>query len=112
MTETFTEAVQVSLDTLGGGAAVERFNYELSRVLENILDLNTNPTAGRQVQLTLKIKPNEDRTFCVNEIVVTSKLAPVKPAVTSMHVSQSLRGAVATEFNLQQQSIPFSRSAE
>lgn len=51
MTETIPEAAVVSLDTLGGGAAVERFNYELSRVLENILDLNTNPTAGRQVQL-------------------------------------------------------------
>lgn len=105
------EAVTVSLDTLGGGAAVERFQYEFMRVLDNIIDLNTNPTATRQVQLTVKIKPNEDRTFCINEILVTSKLAPVKPAVTSMHVSQTLNGAVATEFNPQQQNIPFTQPA-
>lgn len=112
MTDTVTDAVRVSLDTLNNGAAVERFNYELARVLENILDLNTSPTAGRQVQLTMKIKPSEDRTFCFNEIIVTSKLAPIKPVAGSMHVSQSIHGAMATEFNPQQQSIPFSRSAE
>lgn len=110
--ENLNGQIPVSLDTLGGGTAVERFQYELMRVLENIIDLNTNPTATRQVQLTVKIKPNEDRTFCINEILVTSKLAPIKPAVTSMHVSQTLGGVLATEFNPQQQTIPFTKPAE
>lgn len=96
----------VSLATLGGGAAVERFDYELERVLQNIADHNTNATAVREVTLTVKIKPNEDRSFSVVDINAKSKLAAMKPAVTSIHLSEGLNGVVqATEFNPQQQTI-------
>lgn len=107
------DLLPVSLDSLGGGAAVERFNYELARVLNNIVDINTNPTAVRTVTLTLKIKPNEERNFAINDIAVSSKLAPIKPVTTSMHISEGIAGNVrATEFNPQQQPMPFTQPKE
>lgn len=91
----------VSLDSLANGAAVERFDYELQRVLENISDINTRADAMREVTLKVKIKPNDDRSFAMVEIIASSKLAPVKPEATSFH----LNGARATEFNPKQQTI-------
>lgn len=92
---------QVSLDTLAAGAAVERFDYELRRVLENIADINTRADALREVSLKVKIKPNDDRSFAVIEILASSKLAPVGSVTTSFH----LNGERATEFNPKQTTI-------
>lgn len=105
------EALSVSLDTLGNGAAVERFNYELARVLRNIVDINTDPKAVRSVTLKVSLKPSDERNFAVADIQVTSKLAPIKPATTSMHISEGMAGNVrATEFNPQQQQMPFQQN--
>jgi len=38
---------RINLATLAGGAAQERFNYELQKVLENISDANTEPKTKR-----------------------------------------------------------------
>jgi len=56
-----TKLETVSLDNLGGGAAVEKFNDELVEVLRNIQDPNTSPTAMREIKLTVSLKPAEDR---------------------------------------------------
>ena len=42
---------RVTLDTIGGGALVELFALEMSRVLENIADPNTETTAKRTITL-------------------------------------------------------------
>ena len=104
-----TQVEQVGLVTIGGGAAVERFDYEFASVLQNIQDVNTDPKAVREVTLKVKVKPNDDRTFAINEIHATSKLAPIKPAVTSMHMSDGLNGPTATEFNPQQTNLNFNQ---
>ena len=97
----------VSLATLAGGAAVERFDYELQRVLENIADFNTKPDAVREVILKVKIKPDHDRAFTIAEIQASSKLAPVKPETTSIYVHSSSSGVTATEYNPRQERMPF-----
>lgn len=74
----------VSLDTLGGGAAMERFQIELDRVLENIYDANTKPDAVREVTLKLKIKPGHDRKTGVVQLYTSSKLSPYMPAESNV----------------------------
>lgn len=91
----------VSLATLANGVAVERFDYELNRVLENIADYNTSATALREVTLKIKLKPNEERSFSVVDIHVSSKLSPIKPETTSFYIN----GSVASEFNPRQETI-------
>lgn len=91
----------VSLLNLGRGAAIERFDDELQRVLNNIVDPNTTEQV-REVNLKVKIKPNGDRDFCTVDVLCSSKLAPSEPFQTRMFVGRTNKGAVATEHNPQQ----------
>lgn len=101
----------VSLETLGGGAhgrisaAVELFNLEFQRVLDNCLDPNTKPTAKRQVVLTVKLTPDDDRESCVVEISATSKLAAVRPYPTSIFLGKQGDRAVAVEHDPKQMNV-------
>jgi hypothetical protein len=92
----------VSLDTLGQGAAIEKFEDELNRVLENILDPNTKPTAARSVTLTVTVKPDEDRSFANTMIEVKSKLAPSRAVGTAIYIGRHAGRAVATERDTRQ----------
>jgi hypothetical protein len=69
----------VSLETLGQGAAVERFNLALQEVLDNIQDPNTDAKKARTVMLKATIKPKEDREVGSIQVDVVSKLAPIAP---------------------------------
>lgn len=92
----------VSLDSLGQGAAIEKFEDELNRVLENVLDPNTKPTTSRSVTLTVTFKPDEDRSFANTLIEVKSKLAPSRAVGTAIYIGRHAGRAVATERDTRQ----------
>lgn len=93
----------VNLETLSNGAAVERFNDELSKVLSNIKDPNTTATAARKVVLTVTFKPaNEDRDRAFVSIDCSSKIAPPKPVETLIYVAKHEGEVVACENNPKQ----------
>jgi|LDZT01.1.fsa_nt_gi hypothetical protein len=96
----------VSLDNLGRGAAVEKFDDCLQEVLDNIIDPNTG-IETRSVTLKVSIKPNDKRTLCTVAIKCESKLASAKPFITEMFVGTDGNKAVATEHNPNQEEIPF-----
>ena len=96
---------QVSLDTLGFGAAAEMFQAELEKLVFNIADPNTKPELKRNITLKLVVKPTEDRSMCAVEIHCDSKLAPVLPFESTMFVGVEHGVAVATEYSPQQQSL-------
>ena len=95
------ETEQVTLATLRGGAAVEMFDYELQRVLDNILDINTTLTA-REVVLKVKIKPDDDRSIGSVEISCGAKLAAPKPCTSRFYLGKDRGKAVAFEHNPEQ----------
>jgi len=78
---------EVSLVTLGGGAAVEKFDFELERVLENIQDINCDATAVREVTVKVKIKPDRNREVGSVSVQATAKLAPELPHETPVYFS-------------------------
>lgn len=80
-----TEYETMSLSNIGGGGAVEKFDDELKKVIENILDLNTGDGA-RSITLKCVIKPDRNRDVCQVGVTVTSKLMSVQPFGTSIHV--------------------------
>lgn len=43
------------------GAILERVDYEMGKVLDNILDINTKPDAKRKITLNLTLTPAADR---------------------------------------------------
>jgi hypothetical protein len=100
---------KVSLATLGGGAAVERFDHELQKALNNIADFNTPPEAVREVTLKVRIKPNQDRDFTSVQIIATSKLAAIRPEATSFYIGSDAGEAIATEYNPKQERLAFNQ---
>jgi len=60
-----------------GGRAVERFDLELQKILDNIQDPNTAPKAARSVVLKFTIKPDDDRGVGKYSIDAQAKLAPI-----------------------------------
>jgi len=75
----------VSLATLNKGAAIELFEKELNRVLENIADSNVEPLAKRKIALTVTFQPSRDVKSAAVSIKCESKLAAVKPAGTTVY---------------------------
>lgn len=97
-----SEPVIVSLATINGGAAIERFDHELKKIVENINDVNTDPKATRKVTLELTIKPTEDRTMCAYDIKVNGRPASMRAVSAFFYLSYQGGEVVAVENNPQQ----------
>jgi hypothetical protein len=74
-----SEYKEVNLNTINSGAAIDLFNEEFGKVIDNIMDENTKADTVREIQISVKIKPNKDRSAASTQIQVKSKMAPLKP---------------------------------
>ena len=76
-----------SIMEMANGAFLERVDYEMGRVIENILDPNAKATGKRKITVTLELVPdNTRRSFTVSS---TSKsvLVPTDPIVTTLCIT-------------------------
>ncbi|EIM5230651.1 hypothetical protein Q9924_000118 [Staphylococcus pseudintermedius] len=64
----------VKLSELGQGALQELFESELEKVIENINDINTDPTKKRKITMTIDIKSDEYREIIFADVKVKSNL--------------------------------------
>jgi hypothetical protein len=87
----------VTLETIARGAAPELFQEELSKVIKNILDPNTEAEAKRQITLTFTFYPSEDRESCATDVGVSRKDAPVHRASTTLFLGIHMNEPVAIE---------------
>lgn len=55
------EDTRTSILQMARGAIMERIDYEMTKVVDNILDPNTEATAKRKVQLTIEFRPDSNR---------------------------------------------------
>ena len=69
------------------GAFQERADYEMSRLIENIMDANTNPTAKRKLTINLELIPDDSRQNIAVKCNVKSVLAPTNPVVTMLYAA-------------------------
>lgn len=92
----------VTLASLAGGAALERFQLELERVLSNIADPNTDATAKREITLKFRITPDRDRYSASVDILTSAKLAATIGAGTTVYMGRREGELVAVESNPQQ----------
>lgn len=84
--------VRSSLLQMAKGAIQERVDYEVSKVIDNILDVNTDPTAKRKVTLTVELKPDEERQVVKITAHAKSTLAPTVPIGTSLVITADKNG--------------------
>ena len=81
-----------SLLQMAKGAIQERVDYEVSRVVDNILDMNTEAKVKRKVVLTIVMTPDDDRQVVKIEASAKSTLAPVVPVGTSLVITADNNG--------------------
>ena len=99
-----------SLSDLMDGGVEERFNAALAEVWENVYDPNTDAKKPREVNLKIKITPNERRDSCDFRVSVVPKLAPKVDLTQTVMLTISADGSVvATERTNQVPDITFGR---
>lgn len=80
------EITKKSILEMANGGFLEQVNYEMSKVIDNILDPNTKATGKRKITVTMEITPDDSRmNFSVN-FVTKLTLVPVNALTTSMHI--------------------------
>lgn len=84
-----------SIMEMGRGAFTERVDYEMAKVIENILDANTKATAKRKITVTLEFSPDDDRENISVNVTAKSTLAPTNAARTNLFVCGNEIGEVA-----------------
>ena len=87
-----TKDERSSLLQMAKGAIQERVDYEVSRVVDNILDINTEAKVKRKVVLTIEMVPDDNRQVVKIEASAKSKLAPVVPVGTSLVITADGNG--------------------
>ena len=78
---------QKSILQMARGAIQERADYEMTRLLANILDPNTSATAKRKLTLVLELKPDDTRQNIAVSVTAKSALAATNPVTTSLYVA-------------------------
>lgn len=73
-----------SIIEMARGAILERVDFEVERILENIQDANTSPTAKRKLTVSLELIPASDRKTIIVKATAKSVLTPTEPVVTSL----------------------------
>ena len=77
-----------SILEMAHGAILERVDYEMAKILDNILDANTEATAKRRMTLTLTFAPDGERATVAVSATAKTTLAPTNPAVTSLYLTE------------------------
>ena len=99
---------KVTLETLHHGAVLDLFNAEYEKMLSNISDENTSPTAVRSITIKIEVKPSKTRREAAVAISASSRLAPMKPAETAVFFDLDETGSLAAyEDNPEQMPLDF-----
>jgi hypothetical protein len=74
------------------GAIKERADLEMTKIVENILDINTNDTKKRTLNIVIDVIPQNQRQGFAIKTIVKSKLEPTNPVETSLYLTGDENG--------------------
>jgi len=77
------------------GAIMERADYEMVKIMDNIVDANTAPNKKRVLTLTLEITPDVERKNLSMKCIAKSKLEPTNPVSTALYLSTDEQGELS-----------------
>ena len=86
-----------SILEMARGAIMEQVDREVERVVNNILDPNTDPKKKRSLTLTFEFAPSADRTQVGLKAVAKSKLEPNNAIQTALSIGTMGGQVVAME---------------
>ena len=79
--------MESSILEMARGAITERTDYEMGRVMQNIMDPNTKPTEKRKITLTIEFQPDDARSTIAVSVTAKSTLAATTPIKTALYAS-------------------------
>lgn len=69
-----------SIMSMARGAFEERVDYEMDKVIQNILDPNTKATAKRKITLTIELTTDDERRTIGVSVTAKSRSQPPTPS--------------------------------
>ena len=76
-----------SILEMARGGFLERVDYEMAHVIENILDANTKATGKRRLTITMELTPDDDRTNVAVNFTAKTALTPTNPIRTNLYIA-------------------------
>lgn len=83
------EEAKKSILQMARGGFMERVDYEMPKIIDNILDANTKATAKRKLTITMEFLPDDERTSVVTSFTVKPTFAATNPMRTTLFISGS-----------------------
>ena len=74
------------------GALMERADYELTRIVENIMDINTPAIKPRKLTVTIDLRPDETRQMVVISATAKSTLVATTPIQSTFWMESDENG--------------------
>ncbi len=81
-----------SILEIANGAVLERADYEMSKILDNIYDPNTDPKKKRTLTITIDFFADANRQVISTNYVVKPKLQPTSAISTTLFLSPDENG--------------------
>lgn len=83
-----------SILDMAEGAIKERCDIEMSKIIDNIMGINTAATKARELKLTVKFTPSSDRKNVQVSTQAQCKLQPTEPLATALYIGADENGEV------------------
>lgn len=88
---------KLSMSNMARGALSEQFEVELEKVLENIVDPNTDAKKTRKITISMEFKPNDKRNMAQIKCQAKSSLVPANTVETAILINKGKDSIVAAE---------------
>ena len=80
-----------NLEEFAGGKLSVQLNKALEKVTENIQDPNTDAQKIRKINVSISLRPNDERNFVSTTVETKLSLAPELGATTALSMGRDLR---------------------
>lgn len=81
----------IDLEQFAGGKLSVQLNKALEKVTENIQDPNTDAQKVRKINVSISLRPNDERNFVSTTVETKLSLAPELGATTALSMGRDLR---------------------
>lgn len=76
-----------SILEMARGGFLEQVDYEMAKVIDNILDPNTKATGKRKVTITMELTPDDSRRNISVSFITKLGLVPTNALTTTLYVT-------------------------
>ena len=81
----------INLEQFAGGKLSVQLNKALEKITENVQDPNTDAQKVRKINVSISLRPNDERNFVATTVETKLSLAPELGATTALSMGRDLR---------------------